>query len=219
MDERRTHLRVQDLYPTLLELALIAALILVTLVFLLSKRFDGPQPGAAKTFSDDFHFTPIPPTRHPREAPPTRPTIPVEDPTLDPEADILMADLDDPIYLIQDPPPPPRPIDEVSVAFLPVEDQPRMIGGAVSLYAYLRDNDLYPEMARQAGVEGLVQVGFVVGVDGMPRDIEVLDVRPRGIGFEEAALTAIAAMRFEPGVQRDKPVPVRMTQVIRFQVR
>ena len=36
------------------------------------------------------------------------------------------------------------------------------------------------------------------------------------MGFGEVAIKAIEQVRFKPGMQRDKPVPVRMSQRITF---
>ena len=46
----------------------------------------------------------------------------------------------------------------------------------------------------------------------------LLQERPAGLGFGDAGIKAIKAMNFSPGYQRDKPVKVRMQQVIRFRL-
>jgi protein TonB len=89
-----------------------------------------------------------------------------------------------------------------------------MIGGPKALYKKVR----YPEMAEKAGVEGLAQIVFTVGKTGVPRDFEVRGEKPKGLGFADAAIAALGQMRFEPGYQRDKAVPVRMSQTVKFTV-
>ena len=146
--------------------------------------------------------------------PPALPTVPVasEDEDLPDDIDY---DIGEDIDFGEDftPPPPPPLMDEV-VNFYSVEQKPEMIGGTAALYKKVR----YPEMAEKAGVEGVAQIVFVVGKTGIPRDFEVRGEKPKGLGFAEAAIEALRQMRFQPGYQRDTPVPVRMSQTVRFTV-
>jgi len=57
-----------------------------------------------------------------------------------------------------------------------------------------------------------------VGPDGTPRDFVVKGERPPGLGFGDAAIAALQQVRFKPGKQRDRFVPVRMSQPIKFQL-
>ena len=93
-----------------------------------------------------------------------------------------------------------------------------MIGGAQALYNYLSKNNLYPEMALKAQITGDVIIRFVVNKVGKPVDVQVFQERPAGLGFGEAGVKAIRAMKFKPGYQRDRPVNVKMQQAIRFRL-
>jgi periplasmic protein TonB len=73
----------------------------------------------------------------------------------------------------------------------------------------------YSDEARSAGIEGTVVLDVVVGEDGAPRDIKV--VQGLGHGLTEAAVAALRRCRFTPGERDGKPVPVRLrTFKIRF---
>jgi len=110
-------------------------------------------------------------------------------------------------------------IDSVEVTdFFLVEEPPKIHGGLMALYEYLAIHELYPEMARRAQINGDVIIGFIVDVNGNPRDVYVLAERPAGLGFGEAGIKAIKAMRFTPGYQRDRAVNVRMQQPLKFRL-
>jgi len=72
----------------------------------------------------------------------------------------------------------------------------------------------YPEAARRAQRETLVEVEFTVGVDGKATDIKV--VTPKGYGFDEAAIEAVKKWRFTPAKKGGESVPQRVKIPIRF---
>lgn len=72
----------------------------------------------------------------------------------------------------------------------------------------------YPEMARQAGIEGRVTVRVHVGRDGRVKDAVL--VRSDNAVFDDAALAAVRRWTFTPGVQAGQAVAVWMTIPIRF---
>ena len=72
----------------------------------------------------------------------------------------------------------------------------------------------YPEAARRANREAVVIVSFTVDVDGKAIDIEVAE--PKGFGFDQAAVDAIKRWRFTPAKKGGESVPMRVRQLIRF---
>jgi len=74
----------------------------------------------------------------------------------------------------------------------------------------------YPELARNAGIEGEVRLVIIVNEDGTVGDVEV--VKSLGFGCDEAAVAAIKQWKFTPGKQNDKPVPVKISIPIRFKL-
>jgi TonB family protein len=75
---------------------------------------------------------------------------------------------------------------------------------------------VYPESAREAGIEGRVVVEFIVNKQGNVVEPNIL--RGIGGGADEAALEAIRSTRFTPGVQRGQPVDVKMVLPIVFRL-
>lgn len=72
----------------------------------------------------------------------------------------------------------------------------------------------YPEAARRAAREGLVNLEFTVDVNGRATDIKV--VKPIGFGFDEAAIDAVKKWRFTPAKRDGESVPMRVKIPIRF---
>jgi protein TonB len=76
---------------------------------------------------------------------------------------------------------------------------------------------LYPAAARLRGIEGSVELEFVVTADGTVADVRVVRARPQGV-FENATLAAAARWRFVPGRKGGAAVATRARQVIRFEL-
>ena len=101
--------------------------------------------------------------------------------------------------------------------FTIVEKTPEFKGGVDAFYNYMRKEIRYPKDARQKGLEGRVDVQFVIGKDGSLTDIQVVN----GIGEScdiEAARVLKNAPSFTPGMQNGKPVRVRMAVPILFKL-
>lgn len=75
----------------------------------------------------------------------------------------------------------------------------------------------YPSRARAKGVEGYVTVSMLVGADGNVTDVKVLEAQPAGV-FDEAALMTVKAWQFSPATYDGRPVSIRVTQTIRFEL-
>jgi protein TonB len=78
------------------------------------------------------------------------------------------------------------------------------------------ERPVYPEFARESGIEGLVQIKVVVDREGKVTDAVVLDSDVT-LDMERSALKAARGCLFKPGKQRGKPVPV--TVMIPFEFR
>ncbi len=113
--------------------------------------------------------------------------------------------------------PPPRPqsddSDDDEHYFVALEEMPQLIGGINSILKNLH----YPEIARRAGVEGIVYVMAYVDAEGIVQTVEI--ARGIGAGLDEAAMEAVKQARFIPGKQRGQPRRVRVTVPVRFSLR
>lgn len=103
---------------------------------------------------------------------------------------------------------------ETEKVFVAVETMPELIGGIDGLAREVT----YPESAREAGIEGKVIVQFVVDEQGNVSEPRVLKA-PDGAGaeaLEDEALRVVRQAKFKPGSQRGKPVPVKLSLPVTF---
>ena len=108
----------------------------------------------------------------------------------------------------------PEEVQEEEI-FVVVEESPEFPGGEEARLQFLRDNIVYPRIARDAGVEGRVIVGFVVEPDGRITNVKI--IRGKVQSLDEEALRVTKMMpRWKPGKQRGKYVRVQLTMPITF---
>ena len=127
------------------------------------------------------------------------------------------------------PPPPPAPaVAEVLTVveeeeessqqiFTVVETMPEFPGGQGALLQYLAKSIKYPVIAQENGIQGRVSCSFVVNKDGSIVDAEVI----RGVdpSLDKEALRVINSMpKWNPGMQRNKPVRVKYTVPVMFRL-
>lgn len=105
-------------------------------------------------------------------------------------------------------PPLAAPGSERASELIPFDEQPVLVRSV---------NPVYPELARQAGIEGDVLISVLVGTDGAVLDASVLrsSVTP---AMEKAALDAAMRFRFRPARQGAVPVSVRVAFRITFEL-
>jgi protein TonB len=75
----------------------------------------------------------------------------------------------------------------------------------------------YPELARKAGIEGMVYVLAIVGPDGKVRSATV--AKSDNPIFNDAAVEAVMQFEFSPAIQQDKPVACKVIVPVRFTLR
>ncbi len=147
--------------------------------------------------------------------PPPRPPVPVEVPN-DEVLDDIDLDLDVSLDLdavaVDLPPPPAEPAEEEEEIFVIVEKAPEIVGGLNELYKYVS----YPEIARKAGIEGVVVVQIVVLPDGTPSEPTIL----RGVHevLDKEAVQGVMKLTYTPGMQRARAVSVYMSIPVRFEL-
>jgi TonB family protein len=84
---------------------------------------------------------------------------------------------------------------------------PIRVGGAVLAANLIHKKDpVYPETAKAAGVQGIVEIEAVVSKDGVPREIRVLSSPSDDLS--QAALEAVGQWRYRPTLLNGNPVDV-----------
>lgn len=118
------------------------------------------------------------------------------------------------------PPPPMSPqisTDPSDLVFTVVEVMPEFPGGQGALLQFLAKSIKYPVIAQQNGIQGRVTCSFVVGKDGVIRNIEVI----RGVDplLDLEATRVISMMpKWKPGMQKGKEVSVKYTVPVTFRL-
>ena len=110
-------------------------------------------------------------------------------------------------------------IEEETVDFVRVEKKPTFNGEDANTFSrWVAQNLVYPEIAKENGVQGRVILQFTILRDGSLGNIKVL----RGIdsALEKEAVRVVSqSPKWEPGRQRDRAVKVTYTFPVIFQLR
>ena len=107
--------------------------------------------------------------------------------------------------------------EEEAEIFVVVEDNPSFPGGKQELYRYLSNHIKYPPSAKEAGIEGVVAVSFVVNTDGSITNVTVKEGQGLTKALNEEAIRVVKNMpKWKPGKQRGRPVRVQYRIPIRF---
>ena len=108
---------------------------------------------------------------------------------------------------------------EEEIPFAIVEDKPMFQGKDANEFTkWVYNNIEYPEIAKENGIQGRVTVQFTIDKDGSVKDVKVL----RGVDSsldKEAVRVIQKSPKWSPGKQRNKPVKVKYTFPIIFQLR
>jgi TonB family protein len=107
------------------------------------------------------------------------------------------------------------------VVYNKAEVDPSFKGGEEALVKYLNEHIKYPEEAKKRGVEGTVYVDFVVAEDGSVRETVVNDGPGEKVdqSLRDEAIRLVQSMpKWVPGRQRGKPVDVRFSLPITFEL-
>jgi protein TonB len=98
----------------------------------------------------------------------------------------------------------------------PAVTGPLPVGGRIKEPTKVRHvPPVYPAIAQQARVEGIVIIEAIIGVDGRVQQARVLRSQPL---LDEAALAAVRQWLFTPTLLNGVPVPVIMTVTVHFKL-
>ena len=110
-------------------------------------------------------------------------------------------------------------IEEEAIPFQLVEEKPSSNGGDANEFSkWVNSRLVYPEIAKENGVQGRVTLQFTVNADGTVSNVKVL----RGVDSsldKEAVRVVSSSPKWKPGKQRDRAVKVTYTFPVIFQLR
>lgn len=76
---------------------------------------------------------------------------------------------------------------------------------------------IYPEICRQAGIEGTTVVKMLINIDGSVIDVKILKSSGNQL-LDQSAITAARKSTFTPAKQRDRLVRVWVSRPVRFKL-
>ena len=194
-------------YPLVVRITTLTGIGLVILNFLLFPRFEN-----SLEFEDIeqviIENIDIPQTQQiDNTPPPARPSIPVPSDDEDIADDLTLDELDfDDFSNLDAPPPPPS---GPKVVFIPYDDPP---------VAMSPIRPKYPEIAQEAGIEGVVVVQAFIDEKGRVKETLILKGVPN-TGLDEAAMEAIRKTKFRPAKQRERAVGVWISIPVNFRLK
>ena len=110
-------------------------------------------------------------------------------------------------------------VEEEAIPFQLVEQKPSFNGGDANEFSkWVNSRLVYPEIAKENGVQGRVTLQFTVEADGRVTNVRVL----RGVDEsldKEAVRVVSSSPKWTPGKQRDRAVKVTYTFPVIFQLR
>lgn len=110
-------------------------------------------------------------------------------------------------------------VEEEAIPFQLVEEKPSFNGGDANEFSkWVNSKLVYPEIAKENGVQGKVTLQFTVNADGTVSNVKVL----RGVDSsldKEAVRVVSSSPKWKPGKQRDRAVKVTYTFPVIFQLR
>jgi len=78
---------------------------------------------------------------------------------------------------------------------------------------------VYPPIALRSGIEGRVILELFIDRHGQIQRIEIMQERPEGRGFGEAAVKAFTGMRCVPAIADGEPVSARYRYPVSFKIK
>ena len=110
-------------------------------------------------------------------------------------------------------------VEEETLPFITVEQKPTFNGGDANDFAkWVNSRLVYPEVAKDNGVEGRVVLQFTIGKDGQLQDVKVLSAPDESLA-KEAVRVVSSSPKWEPGRQRDRAVKVSYTFPVIYRLR
>ena len=110
-------------------------------------------------------------------------------------------------------------VEDDTIPFVTVEQKPKFNGGDANDFSkWVNSKLVYPEIAKENGVEGRVILQFTIGKDGRLQDVKVLRTPDESLA-REAVRVVSSSPKWEPGRQRDRAVKVSYTFPVIYRLR
>jgi protein TonB len=206
---------VRAKYTKNIEIASIISLVSFIVLFQGWKSMEKREP-ATKSLQFVLNVEEIPQTTQQKLSPaPSRPSVPIatEDEEVPEDETIEMTGLD---FEEIPPPPPPLPAqleeEDIVLPFVPYDEPPVPVGG----FAALQSKLVYPEIARLAGIQGIVTLGVQIDEKGNVVNVKVLKSLLKIC--DEAAIDAVRSVKWKPAMQRDIPKMVWISVRLEFKL-
>ncbi len=193
-------------YPIRIREVALGVIVLISFLFYAFPRFLGESNKIVTSVQQEIESFDIPQTEQLKiPEPPARPSVPIasEDEFFDEDITIEDTEIED----FEDWEAPnlgAGPEDE----FIPYDQAPVPKIPLSSLV-------VYPDLAREAGIEGKVYIKAFINKKGLVTSLKILKGIPN-TGLDEAAIKAVRKSRWYPARQRDKKVGVWITIPIDF---
>ena len=109
--------------------------------------------------------------------------------------------------------------EEEVIPSVVVQQKPKFQGGDVNGFSkWVNSRLVYPEQAKEMGIQGRVVLQFTIGKDGRLQDLKVLNTPDQTLA-DEAVRVVSSSPKWEPGRQRDRAVNVSYTFPVIYQLR
>ena len=111
-------------------------------------------------------------------------------------------------------------VDEETIYFIgTVEEKPTFNGGDANEFSkWVNSRLVYPEIAKENGIEGRVTLQFTISKEGRLEDVKVLSAPDPSLA-DEAVRVVSSSPKWKPGKQRDRAVKVSYTFPVIYRLR
>ena len=200
---------LQEHYPVRIREVFLGVIIMITLLFYAFPRFLGESKKIATTIQEEIETFDIPQTEQIKlPEPPPRPSIPVasEDEFFDEDITIEDTDLED-----FDEWEAPSGNNNMQFEYIAREVEPQPYPGFK-----VEDFVEYPELAKEAGIEGRVIIAAFINKKGIPKNCYLV----KGVfeSLDKMALQSVQKSRWIPAKQQGKRIGVWVNIPVSFKL-
>ena len=192
-------------YPIRIREVILGILFVLVITFYLIPRFMDEVKAGNSNQDIEIETFDIPPTDMVEQQKPLKPSIPVPEDDEYFEEEMEFQDTDFDSWNDWDA---PAQSGGPDIKFVPFDTPPKQKRG-------MEIRPIYPEIAKEAGIEGTVYVQFFIDIKGNVTEAYVTKGLPN-TGLDEAALSAVKKSKWKPARQREKKVGVWQTVPVRF---